>query len=358
MKILIDIGHPGHVHLFKHFAHAMIARGHQVHFTVRDKEFEMELLSHEGFSFTNFGKHYHSKSGKIWGLIKFTWLVIKTALRFKPDILLSHGSLYTAFASFFIGKPNIAMEDTGNSEQVNLYKPFTKAILTSTSFLKNYGKKQIFYKGYHELAYLHPELFTPDSSVLHDLGIGEGEKYCILRFVSWNATHDVGLHGLTLENKLRIVKEFSQYARVFISSEKLLPAELRKYKLPTSPEKIHHVMAFSTIFFGESATMAAEAAMLGVPAFFLDNTGRFYTRELGEKYGMVYNYSESEADQAEAIRKALELLSGPDFKEEYQKRRHKMLSEKINTTEFLIWFIENYPESFSIMKKSPSPAPL
>jgi len=36
----IDIGHPAHVHVTKHFAHEMEQRGHQVLFTCRQKEFE------------------------------------------------------------------------------------------------------------------------------------------------------------------------------------------------------------------------------------------------------------------------------------------------------------------------------
>ena len=41
MNILIDIGHPAHVHMFHFFAIEMQKRGHQVLFTCRDKEFAM-----------------------------------------------------------------------------------------------------------------------------------------------------------------------------------------------------------------------------------------------------------------------------------------------------------------------------
>jgi uncharacterized protein len=51
MKILIDIGHPVHVHLFKHFAREMTTRGHQVHFTCREREFFMEFIKYNVWSF-------------------------------------------------------------------------------------------------------------------------------------------------------------------------------------------------------------------------------------------------------------------------------------------------------------------
>lgn len=131
MNILIDIGHPAHVHLFRCFAHDMLKQGHRVLFTCRDKEFEIALLKANGFDFVCFGKKYKSTLGKIWGLVKFDWMELRTCWRFKPDVLLSHGSMYAAHAAWLYGKPHISFEDTYNFEQIRLYEPFTKVILTA-----------------------------------------------------------------------------------------------------------------------------------------------------------------------------------------------------------------------------------
>ena len=53
MRVLIDIGHPAHVHMFKCFAKEMQDRGHEVLFTCRDKEFELKLLSAYSFNYIN-----------------------------------------------------------------------------------------------------------------------------------------------------------------------------------------------------------------------------------------------------------------------------------------------------------------
>ena len=345
MKIQIDIGHPGHVHLFKHFAHAMTAKGHKVHFTVRDKEFELELLRHEGFTFTNFGKHYKSKSGKIWGLFKFTFLVYKTALRCKPDMFVSHGSLYSAFAAFFLRKPNIALEDTGNAEQVRLYKPFTAAILTSTSFLHNYGKKQVFYQSYHELAYLHPDLFTPDMGVLDELGVKNNEPYFILRFVSWNASHDAGQGGLAPEEKSALVELLQKHGKVFISAEQKLDAEFEPFRFTLPPWRMHDALAFCHLFIGEGATMASECAMLGTPAVYVNSLIAGSVNEQ-QGYGLLYHFTGSRG----VVEKVSELLATDNLKADALKRRDHMLTEKINLTSFLVGFVENYPESAAIKK--------
>lgn len=331
MNILIDIGHPAHVHLFRCFAHDMIEQGNKVLFTCRDKEFEIALLKAEGFDYICFGKKYRTTIGKIWGLVKFDTQEFATCLKFKPDVLLSHGSMYAAHAAWLYGKPHISFEDTYNFEQIRLYEPFTKIILTADYDHPFISKKEVHYAGYHELAYLHPNRFTPDKSVLLELGVKEGEKYVLIRFVSWNATHDVGHKGMSFDNKLKAVKEFSKYAKVFISSEKELPAELAEYRLPTSPEKVHSVMAFASMIFGESATMVSEGVVLGVPGVYIDNTGRYYTTEQEKKYGMCFNFSESEEDQGKAIEKAIEILSERIDLSGYKR----LLGEKIDVTDFL-----------------------
>lgn len=331
MNILIDIGHPAHVHLFRCFAHDMLKQGHRVLFTCRDKEFEIALLKANGFDFVCFGKKYKSTLGKLWGMVKFDWKELRTCWRFKPDVLLSHGSMYAAQAAWLYGKPHISFEDTYNFEQIRLYEPFTKAILTADYPHPFVSKKEIHYAGYHELAYLHPNRFTPDRGVLEELGVREGEKYVLLRFVSWGATHDKGHKGMSLENKMMAVREFAKYARVFISSEKELPDELKQYKLPTRPERVHDVMAFASMIFGESATMVSEGVVLGVPGVYMDDTGRYYTTEQQKRYGMCWNYTESEEDQQRAIIKGVDILSkGVDL-----FGHQRLMQDKIDVTAFL-----------------------
>jgi len=203
MNILIDIGHPAHVHLFKHLAWEMKSKGHKLLFTCRDKEFEIQLLTKYGFEFINFGKKYKSTIGKLFGMFVFDFKELIAAVKFKPTVFISHGSIYAAHAAWLMRKPHISMEDTYNFEQIRLYLPFTKHVLTADYEHPLKTEKLIKCAGYHELAYLHPNRFTKDKSVLKELGVNEDEKYVIIRFVSWNASHDIGHKGISLENKLK-----------------------------------------------------------------------------------------------------------------------------------------------------------
>lgn len=353
MKILVDIGHPAHFHLFKFFAVELQAKGHHVLFTCREKEFVIHFLKSSGFPFVTLGKKFNSYFGKILGLLFFGVKVVIIAFKFKPDIFISHGSIYTALASWILGKPHISMEDTYNQEQVRLYLPFTKYVLTSNYEHPLKTQKLIKYAGYHELAYLHPKRFTPNKQILDELDLKQNEKYVIIRFVSLNASHDIGHRGISVVNKLIAINSFVEYAKVFISSEEKLPNELVKYKIPVSPEKMHDAMAFASLIFGESSTMSEEAAMLGVPSVFVHKNNTHYTYHLEHDHGLLFNFGENQDDQIKAIEKGIELLKTVNVKEQWSIKRNKMLSTKIDVTSFMVWFIENYPNSVAIMKDNP-----
>ncbi len=350
---MIDIGHPAHVHLFKNFAKEMLSKGHKVFFTCREKEFEKYLLDYYGFSYKSFGRKYSSTRGKLWGLIKFDVKEFFAGLSFRPDILLSHGSFYAAHASFLLRKPHVSFEDTFNFEQIRLYKPFTEAILTSDYNHHLKSERVIIYSGYHELAYLHPQRFTADSRILSELGVSGDEKIVVMRFVAWNASHDIGHKGISLRNKIIAVREFSKYAKVFISSETELPEELAGFRIKVPPHRIHDVLAYSTLLFAESFTMPAECSVLGTPSVIIHNNTAPCLQEQQNKYGLCYKFDETEEGQRAAIKKGIELLNIPFIKKEWAIKRDRMLSEKINVTDFLVWFVENWPESFRIMKENP-----
>ncbi|NLE34329.1 MAG: DUF354 domain-containing protein [Bacteroidales bacterium] len=343
MRVLIDIGHPGHVHLFRNFACIFIRKGHNVLFTIRKKEFETDLIETEGLPYRSLGPHYSTAPGKIWGLFRYNIKVLFISLRFRPDVYLSHGSLYTLLSALILRKPNIALEDTGNPEQVRLYLPFTKAVLTAESFPFDYGKKQVRYNGYHELAYLHPSYFKPDARVLKELGLPEGAVFSVVRFVAWSASHDRQLSGLTTEQKIRIVRHLGNRGPLFISSESELPAELEKFRFPLGPEKIHHTLAFASLFVGEGATMASECALLGTPAIYINSVIPDLVAEQEREYGIISSFTGFEG----VIGKADELLDRPHLKSETKIRSERLINSKCDVTAFLVRFIEEWPNSFN-----------
>ena len=346
MRIFIDIGHPAHVHYFKNFIKVMKKKGHHFFISSRNKEMAHYLLDMEGIKYVNRGDGKNSFFGKIIYMIKADIFLLKHAIKFKPDIFLGFASFYTAHVSSILRKPSVILDDTENGKLQQLfYRPFANIIFSPTTFKKKFGKKHFKFNSYLELAYLHPQFFTPDFSQLNELDLQKDEKFTVCRFVSWQANHDYGHSGLSDQNKIKAVNEFLKYGKVFISSEAKLPNELKKYQIKLPPEKIHHALSYASLLYGESATMASECAVLGTPSIYIDNEGRGYTDEQDSKYKIVFNFSESNDDQINSIKKAKDILSKKDSEVCFKKTRDKILDEKINFTEFLISFFENYPKS-------------
>lgn len=349
MRVLIDIGHPAHVHLFRFFAAGMQERGHQVLFTCRDKDNERLLL--DSFNLENklLGRHYSSSAGKMAGLISSVVKAYSISLKFKPDVFLSHGSIIAALTAWFCRKPHIALEDTGNNEQVRLYLPFTKAVLTSAAFQKDYGFKQIRYDSFHEMAYLRPRYFKTDPGFRMQLGVTGNEKLIIARFISWSATHDRGSRGLSDNEKFQLVAELSKYGRAFVSSENDVPDHLKVFLYPLSPDTIHQALANADLYIGEGATMASESCILGTPAIYL-NPQFAGTIEAQKKSGLLFQY----AGFSGSLDKARMILSDSNAKAGFRLKRDQLISETVDLTQLMIWFIENWPSSFSKMKTDPS----
>ena len=242
MRILVEIGHPAHVHHFRNMILILKSRGCSVKICTTDKDLTLPLLNTLGFDYDILGVN---KSGnlinKLSLLIKAEYRMLRIARKFKPDLFISRGSPVSAHISRILGKPHIVFNDTECAILTDIVTlPFTDIICTPSCFKKDYGRKHIRFEGYKELAYLHPNYFKSDPSVLGGLGLTGSDKFIILRFVAWQAAHDIGQHGFSMEAKRGLIKEMEKYARVFITSESPLPAEFEQYRITIPLEKIQY----------------------------------------------------------------------------------------------------------------------
>ncbi len=350
MKILLDIGHPAHVHYFYNFIKIMQNKKHNILVIARDKEVSQELLNAYNIDYRTRGKGRVGLVGKVLYLIKTNIVMLKQALLFKPDIFLSFGSPYLAQVSWVLRKAHIAFTDTEHATLTNYaFMPFSKNIITPAVFQNDLGKKHIKFNGFMEQCYLDEKYFTPSSNVHSLLDIEKDEKYIIVRFVSWGAVHDIGHSGLSDKSKIEIIDRLSKYHKLFISSEGELPEKFIPYRLNISPDKMHDVLANATLFLGEGATMASECAMLGTPAIYVNslNAGTLMTEERSES---IFGFR----DSIGVLEKAIELLETPNLKNIFQENRKRLLKDTIDVTGFMVWLVENYPKSIKILQERPN----
>lgn len=355
MRIIFDLGHPAHVHLFKYTIRNLKEHGHDIKICVRERENIVgKLLESYNFEYENIEANIPGLMNKAVAMVKNDYKLMKIAKKFKPDIFVSITSPYSAQVSTLMGKPFIAFTDSEPTRLIlSLTLPFTNTVITPIGFNKDLGEKHVRIKGFKELAYLHPNWFKPDPNILNILKVSKDEKYAILRFNAFDSSHDIGVKGFSLDDKRKLVNELKEHATVFISSELKLPNDLEKYAIDIPPHKMHDALYYACLLVGDTQTLTTESACLGTPAIrcnsFVGTNDMSNFAELEEDYGLIYNYSDSK----EAIEKSIELINQKGIKQKWQDRRTTLIKNKIDVASFFTWFIENYPESFRIMNENP-----
>lgn len=362
MKILFYLGHPAHYHLFKNVISTLKSKNHDVDVFIKKKDILEYLLKSSNLDFLNIlpeGRK-DNKLGIALGLFKRDLAMLRLCIKRRPDILIGTSTEITHVGKL-LNIPSIVVNED-DFDAVPLFSkigyPLADNILAPVSCPtgsdgSNWERKTIHYEGFHELAYLHPARFKPDKEVLKDK-IDFSKSYIILRFAKLTAHHDKGKTGITTEIAQKIINMIKSQHNIYITSERELESEFELYRITIDPINMHHALYYAEMYIGDSQTMAAEAAVLGTPALrfndFVERLG--YLEELEHKYELTYGIKTSEPEKL--YQKIEELLKTPNLKEEWQNRRNKMLSEKIDVTAFMVWLIENYPESVTIMKENPN----
>ncbi len=334
MRILIDISHPGHVHLYKNIIWKLSEQGHEIKITVREKEITNKLLDSYGFKYELVTRHQTKLIDKAIDMVYRTTTLYGIIKNFKPDVLSGFCDNYLAQIGKLLGIPSVILTDTEHAWLQNVLTfPFSDKILTPNSFEKDLGTKQIKYAGYHELAYLHPDYYKPNKSYIGGIGFKPNQKYVFFRFVSWDASHDINTTGLSKEEKISLVNFFvNKRIKVLISSEGILPRPLKKYELNNRPENIHDVLNNAFIVISEGATTASESAVLGTPTIYTNKLRLGYIDELESKYDLIFQ----NGDLEKIINRCKILMNDDNIKEKFKEKRTNLIKDKIDVTQFVL----------------------
>jgi uncharacterized protein len=356
MNILIDIGHPAHVHLFKNAIFKFKEDGNNVTITIKDNSVVKGLLDALKLDYIILGSKGKGIILKSIKQVGFSFKVLALIRKYKTDLAIGV-SISIAHACIFYKAKAIVFDDDDISATpvfAALSHQFADHVVSPAVLKKERNRnKDIFYTGYHELAYLHPNRFKPNQDILKETGISKGDIFSIVRFSAMQAHHDIHEQGISNKQAIEIIDLLEKKGKVFITSEKPLSEDLRKYQLSLSPDKFHDFLSFASILVCDSQTVTSEAAVLGVPSVRINTfVGRIsYLKELEKKYELTFGFLPNDFENA--LNKIQTLVNRKDSRLVFEKRRRKMLTEKIDLTAFIVWLIENYPESIKSMKENP-----
>ena len=338
MRALIDITHPSLAHVFRPIVSAWKDAGDAVLVVARDKDVTLELLRAFDVPYTVLSSVGRGQLGRARELLAREMGMLALARRFRPHLIIGT-SAHAARVARLVGARSAVLNDD-DAAAVPLFRwlsyPLADAIITPSCLAhEGHGPRHLTYPSYHALFYLHPARFQPDPAVRAELGLRPQERFGIVRLSARAAHHDSGVRGVDEDLVVRLQRGLPGDVRLFVTSERPLQGELARWRLPVAAARLHHAVAFADFVLGDSQTMTAEAAVLGVPAFRVnDFVGRIsYLKEL-EGYGLAFGFR---PDQEEKALLALqETVRRPDRREVFAERRRRMLEERIDPLPWLL----------------------
>lgn len=293
MRVLFDIVHPADVLFFKRPLEMLAARSDDVLILSRHKDVACALLDEFGFAHRPVSTAGTGMVGLATELLRRDLAVIAAARKFRPDVMIGFGGVAISHAGRLLGIPAIGFYDSENARmQTRITLPFISRLYVPDSYSGRTPEgRTVRLAGTKELSYLHPKAFQPDRARAIEGGLDPDRDNFFVRVVSWRANHDIGKAGWSTETLHGVVNRLGALGRVHISSEIDLPEELDVLRYRGSISSVHHLMAQCRLFVGESATMASEAAVLGVPAIYSGRDFPGYVRAL-ETAGLIRNLAE------------------------------------------------------------------
>jgi predicted glycosyltransferase len=353
MRLLIEAHHPAHIHFFKHAIRIWRNRGDQVLLLGRDRDVMKQLLqSYDWIPSQVVSEARRGNRFPLREMLARQAGVARAIMAFRPSLVLSLMGSYTQSARL-LGVPNIIFTDSEfQSFNHRIAHPFATQIYTPQCFYKPLGPKQQRYRGYHELAFLHPSRFAARREVLERLVInraatgGAGAhpapgEYVVIRTSAWNTLHDVGQSGLGASFDALMEALLAHHSVYIVPEGGQLAGKWSPFRLGVPPDEYHDVLAFARLVITEGASTASEAACLGVPAVYVNTTRRGYLEDQERRYRLVYNFT----DPAAAALKVSDLLANPPPPEVLAAARGQLVADHLDVTDFVVQELDRFVDS-------------
>lgn len=276
MNIWIDIAHVPQLNFYKPFINALSKKGYRVYVTVLGRGklpviAGKELSGVENVSVEVLGRHRMSKWSALIeaNLLRFPMLWF-WAIGKKIDVAFCNHHQASIIARL-LGIPGYAFGDDPESK---IYSMFVKAATQSHMLIYEDTTNGKVLPGdkvmpcLKEWAYLNPRTFKPDVKALDAYGV-KPKEYIFLREVTVGTTNYAGQEsGAILGIKDLIPKGM----KVLFSLEEKkrrgeYPADWILLQEPI--EDIHSLIYYAAGLVSSGDSMAREAALLGIPAYYL-----------------------------------------------------------------------------------------
>ncbi len=368
-RYLFAVNHPSQFHMFKNLARKLLDDGNHCVFFIQQRGIIEDLVKGCGFEYRfAVSPLWREKlNGKLGiyarGIIHISqsyFRILSYCLRNRVDFLMGTDVPITHVAKL-LRKISVVFTDDDHyfiEEFCKLAMPFaTHVVASNVVDLGKWKQKKIGYDGNQKTAYIHPAYFKPDRDVLAKHGLEE-DRFTIIRLVTFGAMHDAvnqvqtGLNAGFLEE---IIPYLSSIGKVVINAEQGDYPEFSEHCLKLDPSDMHSLLYYARLLLTDSQSMHVEAGLLGTPSIrtnkWVDDVRVMsVVSYMEDMCGLGISISPQKPD--EVIRKVKD-YSQAGVKQQWQEKRDKFFEDNTSLTDFLYWFVTEYPESLHEYKQDP-----
>ena len=273
MNIWIDILHIPQFNFYKPLIKALSEQGHTVHITVLDRGKLPKIATRETEGWSDvkvyvLGKHMMTKWSAIWDANIIRAFQLRNWARDKKiDIGFSNGMLL-AWVCKQKGIPNYSFDDDPQTFDRKGKEKWNTECNFCVYEDETIGAPSHVLRCTKEWAYLNPRTFVPKEAALEKYGV-KPKEYMFLREVSVGTINYAGQESGAI---LGIKDLIPSGMKVLFSLEE----KKRREEYPSDwillqepIEDIHSLIYYSAGLVSSGDSMAREAALLGVPSYYL-----------------------------------------------------------------------------------------
>jgi predicted glycosyltransferase len=312
--------------------------GYRIRVTARNRGRLHQLLQAEGISYNTRGP------GSRYYVLKYVLgaflvlLALARLLVFRPGLSISRSSPYLILASRILRIPSLCFDDNDTDLRLQPWIRLANYIITPATYSRQFHECHFRIPVFKEMAYL-PE---PRPH--------EHRKGFFIRISRTDTTHHSRLDTLDLQVLNSYIGSFSDRYDVLLSSEYGIPDVLNGQVTEPGTNDFYGSLNHCRIFWGNSATMAAEAALLGIPAVYVSANISSSLVELKEA-GLLFHFTpdrmETSLQHAEAL---MESRIGCG---QYCVVANWIRKSKIDMGAFLYWVVSRFPDSVHKLQHDP-----
>ncbi len=334
MKILVDLNHPVDVNFFKNAIRSWTTQ-HNCHvdITLQPRGKLVSILQSElpGFSFTAIGTYQKSMAAKILMVAYRFPRFFNHVRRGGYDVVASFGGIGVCHATYVLGKPSVIFDDDIEyGIGFYPYKPFATRLLMPAQIPVR-GRNIIKYKGFKELAYLHPNYFKPDESALQEYALRPGE-YVFVREVSKISMNYAHLEAGQLASVCAELRNLGLSVVLSLEDKSLRDRFAPNCIILQEPVKdIYSLMHFARLTISSGDTMARESCLTGTPVIYTGGRYMSVNTELTRK-GILF-----QPDEEHPIMNLASMIIEENIKERARETvRQAISNEWEDTTKVIV----------------------